>query len=66
MGLKEQRERKNKSKVTQESVERKINNNKKNKKYKKYKQEKKRVTYTNGERRENSKVKEYEKLGEIK
>ena len=34
--------------------------------YKKYKQEKKRVTYTNEERRENSKVKEYEQLGEIK
>ena len=49
MGLKEQRERKNKSKVTQELVERKI--------YKKYKQENKRVTYTNEERRENSKVK---------
>ena len=29
-------------------------------------QEKKRFTYTNEERRENSKVKEYEKLGEIK
>ena len=27
---------------------------------------KKRVTYTNEERRENSKVNEYEKLGEIK
>ena len=60
VGLKEQREIKNKSKVTQELVERKI------KIYKKYKQEKKRVTYTNEERRENSKVKEYEKLGEIK
>ena len=60
MGLKEQRERENKSKVTQELVERKI------KIYKKYKQEKKRVTYTNEERRENSKVKEYEKLDEIK
>ena len=36
------------------------------KKYKKYKQEKKRVTSTNEERRENSKVKEYGKLGEIK
>ena len=60
VGLKEQRERKNKSKVTQELVERKI------KIYKKYKQEKKRVTYTNEERRENSKVKEYEKRGEIK
>ena len=57
MGLKEQRERKNKSKVTQELF---IKN------YKKYIQEKKRVTYTNEERRENSKVKEYEKLGEIK
>ena len=33
---------------------------------KNYKQEKKRVTYTNEERRENSKVKEYEKLSEIK
>ena len=32
----------------------------------KYKQEKKRVTYRNGERGENSKVKGYEKLGEIK
>ena len=60
VGLNEQRERKNKSKVTQELVERKI------KIYKKYKQEKKRVTYTNEERRENIKVKEYEKLGEIK
>ena len=43
VGLKEQRERKNKSKVTQELVE---------KKFKNYKQEKKRVTYTNEERRE--------------
>ena len=60
MGLKEQRERKNKSKVTQELVEKKI------KIFKNYKQEKKRVTYTNEERRENSKVKGYEKLGEIK
>ena len=58
VGLKEQRERKNKSKVNQELVEIFF--------YKKYKQEKKRVTYTNEERRENSKVKEYEKLGEIK
>ena len=33
------------------------------KKYKKHKQEKKRVTYTNEQRRDNSKVKEYEKLG---
>ena len=61
MELKEQRERKSKSKVTQELVERKVK-----KIYKKYNQEKKRVTYTNQERRENSKVKEYEKLGEIK
>ena len=50
VGLKEQRERKNKIKVTQELVEKKG----------------KRVTYTNEERRENSKVKEWEKLGEIK
>ena len=56
MGLKEQRERKNKSKVTQELVKRRVK--KKWKTYKKYKQEKKRVTYTNEERRENSKVKE--------
>ena len=55
VGLKEQRERKNKSKVTQELVE-KYNKEKKGK----------RVTYTNEERRENSKVKEWEKLGEIK
>ena len=51
---------KEKSKMTQELVERK------RKIYKKYKQEKKRVTYTNEERRENSKVKEYDKLGKIK
>ena len=61
VGLKEQRERKNKNKVTQELVEKK-----KREIFKNYKQEKKRVTYTNEERRENSKVKEYEKLGEIK
>ena len=53
VGLKEQRERKNKSIVTQELIEKK-------------RKEHKRVTYTNQERRENSKVKEYEKLGEIK
>ena len=64
VGLKEQRERKNKCKVTQEFVERKVK--KKRKIYKTYKQEKKRVTYTNEERRENSKVKEYEKQGKIK
>ena len=63
VGLKEQRERENKSKVTQELVERKV---KKKKKYNKHKQEKKKVTYTNEERRENSKVKEYEKLLKIK
>ena len=52
VGLKEQRERKNKSKVTQELVEIKV-------KKKRNIQEKKgkRVTYTNEERRENSKVK---------
>ena len=44
VGLKEQRERKNKSNVTQELVEKNI--------FKNYKQEKKRVTYTNEERRE--------------
>ena len=59
VGLKEQRERKNKSKVTQELVEIK-------KKMKKTKKQGKRVTYSNEERRENSKVKEWEKLGEIK
>ena len=59
VGLKEQRERKNKSKVNQELVEREV-------KKKKNIQEKKRVTYTSEERRENTKVKKYEKLGEIK
>ena len=54
VGLKEQRERKNKSKVTQELVE------------KKEKNIRKRVTYTNEETRENSKVKEWEKLAERK
>ena len=47
--------------MTQKLVERKVKM-----KIKIYKQEKKRVTYTNEHRRENSKVKEYEKLGEIK
>ena len=46
VGLKEQRERKNKSKVTQELVE------KKREIFKNYKQKMKRVTYTNEERRE--------------
>ena len=45
VGLKEQRERKNKNKVTQELL-------KKREIFKNYKQEKKRVTYTNEERRE--------------
>ena len=45
VGLKEKIERKNKSKVTQELVEKKEI-------FKNYKQEKKRVTYTNEERRE--------------
>ena len=62
VGLKEQRERKNKSKVTQELVEIKVN---RSKIYKKYKQQKKRVTYRNEKRRENSKVKEYQKLGDM-
>ena len=50
--------------ITKEKYQLKEKWNKK--KYNKYKQEKKRVTYTNEERRENKKVKEYEKLGEIK
>ena len=58
VGLKEQRERKNKRKVTQELV--------KEVKKKKNIQEKRRVTYTSEERIENTKVKKYEKLGEIK
>ena len=44
--LKEQRERENKSKVTEELVEKK-----RREIFKNYKQEKKRVTYTNEERR---------------
>ena len=63
VGLKEQREINNKSKVTQELVERKV---KKKKNIQEIQARKKRVTYTNEERRENSKVKEWEKLGEIK
>ena len=50
VGLKEQRERKNKSIVTQELVERKVKKYIK-KNYKKYKQEKNRVTYTNEEKK---------------
>ena len=49
--------------MTQELVERKV---KKKKNIHEYKQEKKRVTYTNEERRENRKVKEYEIPSEIK
>ena len=61
VGLKEQRERKNKSKVTQELVERKV--------------EKNNTRNTSKKRRESlrqmkkegiSKVKEYKKLGKIK
>ena len=60
VGLKEQLERKNKSKVTQELVEKNNNKEKKEK-------EKKRVTYTNeGKKKKTTKVKEYEKLGKIK
>ena len=62
VGLKEQRERKNKSEVTQEVVEGEVNKKKNIQEM----QEKKRVAYTNEERRENRKVKEYEKLSEIK
>ena len=65
VGLKEQRERKNKSEVTKELVERKVKKIN-NFFFKKYKQENKRVTYTNEEKRENSKVKECGKLGKIK
>ena len=62
MGLKEQRERKNKSKGTQELVGRKV---KKKKNIQEIQARKEESTYTNEKRRENSKVKEYEKLGEI-
>ena len=62
VGLKKQRERRNKSKVTQEVVEGEVNKKKNIQEM----QEKKRGAYTNEERRENRKVKEYEKLGEIK
>jgi len=47
--------------VTQKLVERKVKMKKKI-----YRQDKKRVTYTNDEKRENSKVKRYGKLGKIK
>ena len=47
VGLKEQRERKSKSKVTQELVERKV---KKKKNIQEIQARKKRVTYTNEER----------------
>ena len=57
VGLKEQRERKNKCKVTQEFVERKVKK-KINIQNKRYEKKGKRVTYTNEERREKSKVKE--------
>ena len=63
VGLKEQRERKNKSKVTQELDEEK---SKETEKYTRNTSKKRRVTYTNEKRRENNKVKEYEKLGKIK
>ena len=63
VGLKEQRERKNKSKVSQELIERK---GKKKKNTQEIQARKEESTYTNEERRENSKVKEYGKLGEIK
>ena len=63
VGLKEKRERKNTSKVTQELVERKVMK----KIYKKYKQEKKRVTYTNEEKKgKTTNGKEYEQLAKIK
>ena len=62
MGLKEQRERKNKSKVTQKLVEIKVK-----KKNTRNTSKKRRESLTQKKKkRENSKVKEYEKLGEIK
>ena len=63
VGLKEQRERENKSKVTQELVERKVM---KKKNIQEIQARKEESHLHNEERRENSKVKEYEKLGEIK
>ena len=61
--LKEQRERKNKSKVTQQLVERKV---KKKKNIQEIQTRKEESHLHKWKRRENSKVKEYEKLGEIK
>ena len=51
--------------MTQELIEKKVKK-KINIQNKRYEKKGKRVTYTNEERRENSKVKEWEKLGEIK
>ena len=61
MELKEQRERKNKSKVTKKMLKK----SEIKKSIAKYYQERKRVTYTNEERMVNSNVKKYEKLGKI-
>ena len=63
VGLKEQRERKNKSKVTQELFEIKV---KKNKILQEIQVRKEESHLHKWKRRENSKVKEYEKLGKIK
>ena len=63
VGLKEQRERKNKSKVTQELVERKVK--KKNIQEIQARKEESHL-HKRRKKRENLKVKEYEKLGKIK
>ena len=63
MGLKEQRERKNISKVTQELVERKV---KKKKNIQEIQSRKEESHLHKLRKKGNSKVKEYEKLGKIK
>ena len=60
VGLKEQRERKNKSKVTQELVERKV------KKLQETQARNEESLTQMKKKRDKSKVKEYEKLGKIK
>ena len=63
VGLKEQRERKNKSKVTQELFERKV---KEKKNIQEIQARKEESHLHKWKRRENSKMKEYDKSGEIK
>ena len=62
VGLKEQRERKNKSKVTQELVERKVKKITRNTS----KKRRESITQMQKKKGENSNVKEYGKLGKIK